>query len=256
MKSSISTTKRVRGVAAALAFFVMVGGVIVPEEAAALAFRPNETEWLTWPDYCRARYLASGAGRRSNYTQRVSTSEIEMFENQIGQDAWHWLHHYCSGLVFLSRAKAAENRQERERLFEEAKSQMMGQYQRVPQSDPFFGIVATSIGRVHWEKGEPAEAIGFLRESMQAQPTYTAAYSLASLIYRDSGEMDKALGVLLEGDKANGGQSAEIHYFLGLLLIETGDLDSAVVHARKAYSLGYPLPGLMAKLERLGKTLD
>lgn len=67
--------------------------------------------------------------------------------------------------------------------------------------------------------------------------------------------MQKAHEVLLAGNKACDGDSAEIHYFLGLLLVEENKIDEAVLHARRAYELGYPLPGLMAKLERLGKKL-
>lgn len=48
--------------------------------------------------------------------------------------------------------------------------------------------------------------------------------------------------------------SAEVHYNLGLLYIELKDLDKAREHADKAYSFGYPLPGLKNKLDRLSRT--
>ena len=51
-------------------------------------------------------------------------------------------------------------------------------------------------------------------------------------------------------------ESAEIHYNYGLALVEIGDLEMAKQHARKAYSLGYPLPGLKNKLARVGVRLD
>jgi Tfp pilus assembly protein PilF len=50
--------------------------------------------------------------------------------------------------------------------------------------------------------------------------------------------------------------SAEAHYNLGLLEVELGDLDSAVVHAARAYELGFPLPGLRRKLAAAGRDLD
>ena len=55
------------------------------------------------------------------------------------------------------------------------------------------------------------------------------------------------------GFKASDGASAEINYNLGLILLELGDLDGAARHAELAYDLGYPLPGLRAKLQRLGR---
>jgi tetratricopeptide (TPR) repeat protein len=42
--------------------------------------------------------------------------------------------------------------------------------------------------------------------------------------------------------------SAEAHYNLGLLYFRREDFSSAVEHARFAYELGYPLPGLKNKL--------
>lgn len=46
--------------------------------------------------------------------------------------------------------------------------------------------------------------------------------------------------------------SAEAHYNYGLLLVEMGKFDEALVHAKRAYELGHPLPGLRNKLEAAG----
>lgn len=46
--------------------------------------------------------------------------------------------------------------------------------------------------------------------------------------------------------------SADAHYNLGLLYVEQGRYNDALEHAVKAYSLGYPLPGLKNELIRAG----
>ena len=46
--------------------------------------------------------------------------------------------------------------------------------------------------------------------------------------------------------------SAEINYNAGLVYVDLREYDSALRHARRAYELGYPLPGLRNKLKRLG----
>ncbi len=46
--------------------------------------------------------------------------------------------------------------------------------------------------------------------------------------------------------------SAEAHYNLGLLNLKLEKFPSAVKHARLAYDLGYPLPGLKGKLIEQG----
>ena len=46
-----------------------------------------------------------------------------------------------------------------------------------------------------------------------------------------------------------GGDSAELFYNRGLLEVELGNIEVAKQYARKAYSLGYPLPGLRRQLD-------
>jgi tetratricopeptide (TPR) repeat protein len=50
--------------------------------------------------------------------------------------------------------------------------------------------------------------------------------------------------------------SAEVHYNLGLLYADRGEYPQARDHAVRAYELGYPLPGLRAKLQRAGQWID
>ena len=51
----------------------------------------------------------------------------------------------------------------------------------------------------------------------------------------------------LDSDNAN------LHYNLGLLFFDLKDYDSALVHAKKAYALGFTLPGLRQKLQSVNK---
>jgi tetratricopeptide (TPR) repeat protein len=51
----------------------------------------------------------------------------------------------------------------------------------------------------------------------------------------------------------NANQSATVHYNLGLLYLDLKDYDTSVEHARKAYELGAPLPGLKNLLAQAGK---
>lgn len=54
-------------------------------------------------------------------------------------------------------------------------------------------------------------------------------------------------------------EHANINYNIGLLYLKAKNYEQSVVHAKKAYRLGFPLPGLRNKLKRAGKwdgTLD
>lgn len=48
-------------------------------------------------------------------------------------------------------------------------------------------------------------------------------------------------------------ENANINYNLGLLYLKKKDYELAIVHAKQAYELGFPLPGLRNKLMKTGK---
>ena len=49
---------------------------------------------------------------------------------------------------------------------------------------------------------------------------------------------------------------ASFHYNLGLAFLDVDDAERALTHAWRAYALGYELPGLRHRLEKLGKWRD
>jgi tetratricopeptide (TPR) repeat protein len=70
-----------------------------------------------------------------------------------------------------------------------------------------------------------------------------------------TGKRDDALSQLQVAEQ-HSGDSATVHYNLGLLYLDLKDYDRSVQHARKAYDLGAPLPGLKNKLAQAGKWRD
>jgi tetratricopeptide (TPR) repeat protein len=92
--------------------------------------------------------------------------------------------------------------------------------------------------------------------AIAAHPGVSEGYAGAALVYRDRGDVANARRMLETGNEAAGGASAELHYFLGLTLIDAKNYEKAQEHARRAYELGYPLPGLANKLAAVGYPLD
>jgi tetratricopeptide (TPR) repeat protein len=229
--------------------------VLLPQPANALSFAPTQSEWATWPDYCRARFVVSGAGTGSEYSRRVSPAEVARQRARVGEEAWHWLHHYCAALAYTKRIPAETNPIQAKYLKRDAEENFMGQYSRISKDNWMFPQVAVSIAQMHRQNGDLQRAMDFLTEAMAAQPKASSPYVLAAIIYRDNDQPDKAIEVLLQGNEATGGESAELRYVLGLTYMDVGNLDEAVVHAREAYRLGYPLPGLARKLKRAGRSL-
>ena len=53
-----------------------------------------------------------------------------------------------------------------------------------------------------------------------------------------------------------GDDSGNLHYNFGLAYFEARDYEKSLAHAKKAYSLGFNLPGLKEKLSKAGKWQD
>lgn len=66
---------------------------------------------------------------------------------------------------------------------------------------------------------------------------------------------DRVKEAVAQYEKAieQGLESADLEYNIGLAYFDLEQYDKAAEHARKAYSLSHPLPGLRKKLKRVGK---
>jgi len=80
----------------------------------------------------------------------------------------------------------------------------------------------------------------------------------ANYLLKLKGREEEALEQYQEAVKIQP-EHANINYNIGLLYLKAKNYEQSVVHAKKAYGLGFPLPGLRNKLKRAGKwdgTLD
>jgi tetratricopeptide (TPR) repeat protein len=79
---------------------------------------------------------------------------------------------------------------------------------------------------------------------------------IVRVLYADElirqGKRDEARAHLQAAEQV-AGDSATVHYNLGLMYLDLKDYARSQEHARKAYDLGAPLPGLRDKLTEAGK---
>ena len=121
-----------------------------------------------------------------------------------------------------------------------------------PASDPFYAVVVTHLGMVYAEQGDVANAQQAFDQAIESNPSYHGAYIAKSICLKKKGDAALALETLVVGSEATGGQSAELENALGLAYCDKKQYEQAREHARKAYALGYPLPGLRDKLAKAG----
>jgi tetratricopeptide (TPR) repeat protein len=218
------------------------------------ALVPSEREWVGWPEYCRVRFAVASEGRDTEFGARISPAMIEDWKQRLGP-AWYALHHHCYGLVLLERGRLSTDRREKLYDIDQGIREHSYALARTPMDHPMYAVMASQIGVGQQLAGNYAKAAEAFDRAIRARPTDAIGYQGKALLLRQQQKYAEALEVLLQGDSATGSKSAEINYFLGLVLLDLKDPGRARVYAEKAYAQGYPLPGLANRLARLGYPL-
>ena len=228
---------------------LILGTLVVAPVGHAFEFSPTETEWTSWPGYCKAKYAWTNIGKRSPYADRVSAADrlqLEQWEN-VGIRG---LHHYCAGTALLNRARLEDDSRRRDALLESAYAETRFSIDGSDKDSPMFPFIAVQLTTVMHERGDSEPALALLEQMIVKQPQNDLLYSAKAVIQRKVGRLEEARDTLLRGSEAVDEQSAEIIYNLGLVSLELGDRESAEAYAEKAYAMGFPLPGLRIKLRR------
>jgi tetratricopeptide (TPR) repeat protein len=237
---------------AALLTAVLVSSIL-PGVASAFTYVPTEREWAAWTPYCRAKYAKTIIGRKTDYSTRVSQAEIERWNRALGEVAFTHIHHHCMAVSYLNRARLDANEKKRMADLDVALDNSTYAIQRIPISSPVYADVAINHALILDSSGRYGEAQRVLESLVEGKPESSAGYVALGYLYASHGDKKQARAILEKGNLAANGQSADIHYNLGLICAELHDYDCAVSHAKSAYDAGHPLPGLRDKLVAAGK---
>lgn len=115
------------------------------------------------------------------------------------------------------------------------------------------------MGRVYAKLGKPDSARIVYEQALSADSSFTTAYLRLAELYKEEGELDKALayarrGLSLEPDNLN------YQYFIGALLFSRGDLSAAVTQLERVvakrpwhYWANYNLGQAFVRMNRAGE---
>jgi tetratricopeptide (TPR) repeat protein len=162
------------------------------------------------------------------------------------------LHHHCAGLVHLERARTAASQNARKFELDKAVTEHTYAAGYCPRSNPFWSNIEANLSVAYAEQGNLGKALLTLDEAVATHPGYDGSYIARSIVLKRAGKTGESRAALIEGSKATEQGSAELEYALGLSYFETREYEAARQHARIAYKLGYPLPGLMNRLAKAG----
>lgn len=213
----------------------------------------TSAEWASWPPYCQARHVTIPPGDTSKYVLTFPRSKIKAARQLLGEPTFVRVHHYCRGLIWFDRATVETDPALKKRYLQWAQNEVIFTYKGLPTDSPLIGPTFIMLGRICNERGDTKCAVANLQKAITLRPRDPSGYSALAIQYQKQKKLERAKETLLQGDRATGGKSPEIDYNLGLIYLELGDVDAAAKRAHIAYNLGYPLPGLKRKLQRLGK---
>lgn len=231
---------------------LLVVAMTYSNEASAYNFIPERQEWASWSGYCKARYVTTDIGKRSQFRDDVAPTEVQYWRDAIGPEAFLHIHHYCAGLIWLERAKFGWNNSPKEFLLDRAVDESRYTYSNIGPDNPMATAVVSTLAIAFLEKGDQSAAESLIRELVAKQPTASEPYVMGAVIYHRVGNLNAALKLMESGVAQVEEPGAEFYYTLGLILADLERYSEAKNYADLAYGLGYPLPGLRLKLERQG----
>ncbi len=106
--------------------------------------------------------------------------------------------------------------------------------------------------KVERPKGAEFSIECYIVRAIRFTPDDGTIQMIAGMYYSKKGNNAKALEYLERASELSG-ESGNLHYNLGLVFFELKTFDKALFHAHEAYRLGFTLPGLKSKLEKIGK---
>jgi tetratricopeptide (TPR) repeat protein len=249
---SCASTRRLIRPTAVVLFGSLASALMSTSHAAGWGFVPTAREWESWPQYCRVQYSYINRGANA-YGDYYPDSAIAMWRDRIGEKTFISLHHYCAAWLYLKRLKLETHVEAKANLLSRVVDDATYTYERADPGGVMYPLIASVMAQAKAANGDREDAVAILQRAIEDQPGRFECYGTLANLYREEHKLDNAVQVMKQANAATGGESAEVQYNLGLINLEAGDVDAAVENAKRAYELGYPLPGLRNKLVKLGR---
>jgi tetratricopeptide (TPR) repeat protein len=222
--------------------------------AFAYDFVPSDPEFLAWPAYCKVVYTRTNIGSTTKFVRSIGSRELEESKRYLSNQRFGigGLHHFCAGAAWLNRYRFETDDRLKRHMIEQAFTETSYTHQRVGAKDPLFAEISAQLASVLFEMDQSDEALAVLDAAILAAPENSLTYTVKGVILYRLGKLKEALESLSAGNETLAGKSPEIHYNLGLILLELNKPEKALEHGRMAYRMGYPLQGLKRKLITAG----
>ena len=230
-------------------FFTTIFCVFAGMPVYAFDFALTEAEFRSWDNRCKKAFSAVGAGRNSGFFHNMSKqqhTEAQLFAEGAGA-AWH----YCAGVIYLQRAGVSTG-QEREGNLKRAVNEMRFTINKIRPEHQWYPEMHINYARALYTHDNKSEAFTVLNRLISTHPTNSLPYTALAYYLKKENQLEQAIAAMQQAPELLLNESAELNYFLGWYLMEADKTEAAVVHAKRAYELDYPVPTLRQRLAAKG----
>lgn len=152
------------------------------------SFPKTDLDYMQLPPFCKAR--ASGP----------KSASWKYWEKQLGRKNFIHIHHLCSGMDYINKARMMSSRKKQfPRILTAASGGIDYVLDRTPQSFILYPLMIAQKAEIALLLKKPESAIVLLDRAIQANPRYSPAYAKLSDIYIQKGKKKKAQEVILQG---------------------------------------------------------
>lgn len=211
----------------------------------------TSSEWVTWPDYCKAAFINSGWARNTPYEDLMPREWVSSIaKKQGGTLGIRGLHHLCIGMVYVNRGRVADKKKSAYWL-NLAIKEIKYSHARTPKGVSGYSLINAYLGKAYYHIGKRNEAVRVWQDGITSQPGQRESYLAMVNMLIEEEKFNEALELLLDYDIKKTVQTPDAEYFLAHVYMKLGRYKESRKHAEAAYALGYPFPGLLERLNTL-----
>jgi tetratricopeptide (TPR) repeat protein len=155
---------------------------------------PTPTELAALPRFCQVRLGAEGI--------TIASPEFKMWAERLGNDFEH-THHYCLGLVGLSRYQRARSPQDKTHYLQSAVGDFSYMVRNAKPTYVLMSDVYLQRGLAYSLLKRNAEAIGDMYKALELNPRTAKGYNMLSDIYVGMNDKSRALDIVTTGLQNN-----------------------------------------------------
>jgi len=222
---------------------------IIWQTASAYDYQVNDLEWASWPKYCKYAYVLTGPGRQSKYAKQISPTEKKKWVRILGPVGG--LHHYCTGLLWMQKAKGSMSTEKQKQYYNRAIGEILYTYNSTNTNSVLYPTMSVELAKAYYAAGKRSKAVATLAQEIARHPNKSPAYIEYAKMLKEQGRRDESLDILKRGLDRVGDKSRRLHVALARLYVDMKQYEPAKYHADKAYSLGYRSPKLKKEIAKL-----